>query len=210
MPLRATESTSSNWPTADGLCGGHQTPAREKQARTTCSCCLPPTGPGRVRVGYGCVCEIWALPPEGCGTGCCLVCLHWLDRRGAAASPTPGRVPGWSPAPPGRGPWASSPPEPCAHVAMMEWDREGCHSKQWKSRRPHVAWWVTPSGPRSRESQRPPPTPPGVWGCGPKANLVDPASSHMLRSRAKPCMSQCTRPSHSGSVNGSLHQQSSP
>ena len=39
-------------------------------------------------------------------------------------------------------------------------------------------------------------------------NLVDPASSHMLRSRAKPCMSQCTRCT-SGSVNGSLHQQSS-
>lgn len=38
--------------------------------------------------------------------------------------------------------------------------------------------------------------------------LVDPASSHMLRSRAKPCMSQCTR-IESGSVNGSLHQQSS-
>ena len=39
-------------------------------------------------------------------------------------------------------------------------------------------------------------------------NLVDPASSHMLRSRAKPCMSQRKR-FHSGSVNGSLHQQSS-
>ena len=39
-------------------------------------------------------------------------------------------------------------------------------------------------------------------------NLVDPASSHMLRSRAKPCMSQSKR-NNSGSVNGSLHQQSS-
>ena len=39
-------------------------------------------------------------------------------------------------------------------------------------------------------------------------NLVDPASSHMLCSRAKPCTSQRKR-SDSGSVNGSLHQQSS-
>ena len=39
-------------------------------------------------------------------------------------------------------------------------------------------------------------------------NLVDPASSHMLRSRAKPCTSQ-RKWCNSGSVNGSLHQQSS-
>ena len=39
-------------------------------------------------------------------------------------------------------------------------------------------------------------------------NLVDPASSHMLRSRAKPCMSQ-RKWFNNGSVNGSLHQQSS-
>ena len=39
-------------------------------------------------------------------------------------------------------------------------------------------------------------------------NLVDPASSHMLCSRAKPCMSESKR-FNSGSVNGSLHQQSS-
>ena len=40
-------------------------------------------------------------------------------------------------------------------------------------------------------------------------NLVDPASSHMLRSRAKPCKCQSTRFMHSGSVNGSLDQLSS-
>lgn len=43
---------------------------------------------------------------------------------------------------------------------------------------------------------------------GSRMNLVDPASSHMLRSRAKPCTSQRKR-CNSGSVNGSLHQQSS-
>ena len=40
----------------------------------------------------------------------------------------------------------------------------------------------------------------------PKKNLVDPASSHMLRSRAKPCKSQRTWNPNSWSVNGSLHQ----
>jgi hypothetical protein len=48
-----------------------------------------------------------------------------------------------------------------------------------------------------------PPSPSQGW-----TNLVDPASSHMLRSRAKPCTSQRKR-CNSGSVNGSLHQQSS-
>jgi hypothetical protein len=50
----------------------------------------------------------------------------------------------------------------------------------------------------------PPPPGMGVW-----RNLVDPASSRMLRSRAKPCTSQ-RKWCNSGSVNGSLHQQSSP
>jgi hypothetical protein len=37
-------------------------------------------------------------------------------------------------------------------------------------------------------------------------NLVDPASSRMLLSRAKPCKSQSTR-TQSGSANGSLYQR---
>jgi hypothetical protein len=44
--------------------------------------------------------------------------------------------------------------------------------------------------------------------CATESNLVDPASSHMLLSRTKPCTSQRTW-SNSGSVNGSLHQQQS-
>lgn len=37
-------------------------------------------------------------------------------------------------------------------------------------------------------------------------NLVDPASSYMLVSRIKPCMSQC-KWTHSRTANGSLNQQ---
>jgi hypothetical protein len=39
-----------------------------------------------------------------------------------------------------------------------------------------------------------------------KVNLVDPASSRMLLSRAKPCKSQSKR-NNSGSANGSLYQR---
>ena len=43
----------------------------------------------------------------------------------------------------------------------------------------------------------------------PPCNLVDPASSHMLVSKIKPCMSKY-KPLHGETANGSLKQLSSP
>ena len=46
-------------------------------------------------------------------------------------------------------------------------------------------------------------------GCMKDSYLVDPASSHMLVSKIKPCMSKY-KPLHGETANGSLKQLSSP
>ena len=58
---------------------------------------------------------------------------------------------------------------------------------------------------REREAPAPAGGPPGQISPSDTTYLVDPASSHMLVSKIKPCMSQY-RPIHGETANGSLNQ----
>ena len=73
-------------------------------------------------------------------------------------------------------------------------------SYHFAKRSSHVEW-LTPLIFRSAVGKSRPARARGVFD----RNLVDPASSHMLAPKTKPCMSQ-SKLSHNGTANGSLKQ----
>lgn len=93
---------------------------------------LPAPGLGGEGRPWMCVRSGPSLPEKAVALAVVLcVSIGWTEGVRQPHPPPAGSQDG--PSPPGKGLWASSLPEPCAHVAVMEWDRDH-HSKQWESR----------------------------------------------------------------------------